>query len=213
MRKLGISILLLAAAAATCGAQQWEVGGLGGGGGFLSSVAVAGPIGSATAGFQTGAAFGAFFGHNTYSHIGGELRYAYLQSNLQLSSSGSSVSFTGMAHVVHYDLILRTTRKNSPVQLFAAIGGGMKVFRGTGKEAAYQPLSQFGYFTKTQALKPMASVGAGVKFYITRNVCLRTEFRDYITAFPKEIITPAGGAKFGSILHDLVPMAGLSYEF
>ena len=213
MRKLGISILLLAAAAATCGAQQWEVGGLGGGGGFLSSVAVAGPIGSATAGFQTGAAFGAFFGHNTYSHIGGELRYAYLQSNLQLSSSGSSVSFTGMAHVVHYDLILRTTRKNSPVQLFAAIGGGLKVFRGTGKEAAYQPLSQFGYFTKTQALKPMASVGGGVKFYITRNVCLRTEFRDYITAFPKELIAPAPGAKFGSILHDFVPMAGLSYEF
>ena len=212
MRKLGISILLLAAAAATCGAQQWEVGGLGGGG-FLSNVAVAGPIGSATAGFQTGAAFGAFLGHNTYSHIGGELRYAYLQSNLQLSSSGSSVSFTGMAHVVHYDLILRTTRKNSPVQLFAAIGGGLKVFRGTGKEAAYQPLSQFGYFTKTQALKPMASVGAGVKFYITRNVCLRTEFRDYITAFPKELIAPAPGAKFGSILHDFVPMAGLSYEF
>jgi hypothetical protein len=213
MRKLGISILLLAAAAATCGAQQWEVGGLGGGGGFLSSVAVAGPIGSATAGFQTGAAFGAFLGHNTYSHIGGELRYAYLQSNLQLSSSGSSVSFTGMAHVVHYDLILRTTRKNSPVQLFAAIGGGLKVFRGTGKEAAYQPLSQFGYFTKTQALKPMASIGGGVKFYITRNVSLRTEFRDYITAFPKELIAPAPGAKFGSILHDFVPMAGLSYEF
>ena len=213
MRTLGLSILLLAAAAATCGAQQWEVGGLGGGGGFLSSVAVAGPIGSATAGIQTGAAFGAFLGHNTNSHIGGELRYAYLQSNLQLSSSGSSVSFTGMAHVVHYDLILRTTRKNSPVQLFAAIGGGLKVFRGTGKEAAYQPLSQFGYFTKTQALKPMASVGGGVKFYITRNVCLRTEFRDYITAFPKELIAPAPGAKFGSILHDFVPMAGLSYEF
>jgi hypothetical protein len=97
--------------------------------------------------------------------------------------------------------------------LFAAIGGGLKVFRGTGKEAAYQPLSQFGYFTKTQALKPMASIGGGVKFYITRNVSLRTEFRDYITAFPKELIAPAPGAKFGSILHDFVPMAGLSYEF
>jgi hypothetical protein len=44
-------------------------------------------------------------------------------------------------------------------------------------------------------------------------MCLRTEFRDYITAFPKELITPAPGAKFGSILHDLVPMAGLGYEF
>ena len=212
MRTLALSILLLAAAAATGRAQQWEFGGLGGGG-FLSNVAVAGPVGSAIAGFETGATFGAFLGHNTYSHIGGELRYAYLQNNLQLSSGGSSVSFSGVAHVVHYDLILRTTRRNSPVQLFAAIGGGMKLFQGTGTEAAYQPLSQFGYFTKTRVLKPMASVGGGGKFYIARKICMRTEFRDYITAFPKELITPAPGAKYGSILHDLVPMAGLSYEF
>jgi hypothetical protein len=212
MRTLGLSILLLAAAAATCRAQQWEVGGVGGGG-FLSNVAVGGPVGSATAGFQTGAAFGAFFGNNLYGHIGGELRYAYLQNNLQLSSGGSSVSFAGVAHVLHYDLILRTTPRNSRVQFFAAIGGGMKLFRGTGTEAAYQPLSQFGYFTKTQVLKPMASVGGGIKYFITRKIFLRTEFRDYITAFPKELITPAPGAKFGSILHDFVPMVGLSYEF
>jgi hypothetical protein len=212
MRTLALSILVLAAAAATGRAQQWEVGGIGGGG-FLSNVGVAGPVGSATAGFQTGATFGAFLGHNTYSHIGGELRYAYLQNNLQLSSGGSTVSFAGMAHVVHYDLILRTSRRNSPVQFFAAIGGGMKLYQGTGAEAAYQPLSQFGYFTKTQALKPMADVGGGMKYFITRRVCLRTEFRDYITAFPKELIAPAPGAKFGTILHDFVPMAGLSYEF
>ena len=212
MRTLGLSILLLAAAAATCRAQQWEVGGVGGGG-FLSNVGVSGPAGSATAGFQTGAAFGAFFGNNAYGHIGGELHYAYLQSNLRLSSGGASVSFAGMAHVVHYDLILRTARKKAPVQFFAAIGGGMKVFRGTGAEAAYQSLSQYGYFTKTQALKPMASVGGGMKYFIARKVCLRTEFRDYITAFPKELIAPAPGAKYGSILHDFVPMAGLSYEF
>jgi hypothetical protein len=211
MRTLGLSILLLAAAAAAGQAQQWEVGGIGGGG-FLSNVAVTGTAGSATAGFQTGAAFGAFFGNNLYGHIGGELRYAYLQNNLQLKSGGSSVSFSGMAHVVHYDLILHTARKHS-VQFFAAIGGGLKVFRGTGAEAAYQPLSKYGYFTKTQALKPMASVGGGIKFFISRKVCLRTEFRDYITAFPEEIIAPAPGAKFGSILHDFVPMAGLSYEF
>jgi hypothetical protein len=115
--------------------------------------------------------------------------------------------------VVHYDLILRTTPRRSRVQFFAALGGGMKIFRGTGAEAAYQPLSQFGYFTKTQALKPMASVGGGMKFFIARRVFLRTEFRDYITPFPKELIAPAPNAKFGSILNDFVPMVGLSYEF
>jgi len=39
MRTLGLSILILGAAAFTCRAQQWEVGGIGGGG-FLSNVGV-----------------------------------------------------------------------------------------------------------------------------------------------------------------------------
>jgi hypothetical protein len=204
--------MLLLAAAAAGRAQQWEFGGIGGGG-FWNTVGVAGAAGSATAGFQTGAAFGAFVGHNTYSHVGGELRYAYLQSNLQLASGGSTVHFAGMSHVVHYDVILRAGRRGSHAQFFAALGGGMKIFRGTGAEAAYQPLSQFGYFTKTQVLKPMASVGGGMKYFLTRKVCLRTEVHDYITAFPTELIAPAPGTKYGSILHDLVPMAGISYEF
>ena len=35
--------------------------------------------------------------------------------------------------------------------------------------------------------------------------------RDYITAFPKEIITPAPGTKYGTLLHDFVPMVGLGF--
>ncbi len=205
------STLVLAVAATASFAQQWEFGGAGGGG-FLNSVPVSGGIGSATAGFQTGAAFGGYVGFSQYKHIGGELRYAYLQSNLSLKSGGSEASFSGVSHVVHYDLIFKSTRNNGKIQLFAAVGGGLKVFRGTGAEAAYQPLNQFGYFTKTQALKPMASVGGGVKFALTKKVFLRTEFRDYITAFPTQIITPPPGVKYGSILHDFVPMVGLGFE-
>ena len=48
----------------------------------------------------------------------------------------------------------------------------------------------------------MASVGAGVKVALTKKVFLRTEFRDYITAFPTQIITPPLGAKYGTLLHD-----------
>jgi len=211
MKTLLRSILVLTAGAAASFAQQWEFGGAAGAG-FLNSVPVSGGIGSATAGFQTGAAFGGYIGHSQYKHIGGELRYAYLESNLSLKSGGSQATFSGMSHVVHYDVILKTTRNSGKVQLFAAVGGGMKAFRGTGKEAAYQPLSQFGYFTKTQTMKPMASVGGGVKFALTRKVFLRTEFRDYITAFPKEIITPPPGMKYGTLLHDFVPMVGLGFE-
>ena len=211
MKTLLRSILILTSAAAAGFAQQWEFGG-GAGGGFLNSVPVSAGAGSATAGFQTGAAFGGYVGYNQSRHIGGELRYGFLQSNLSLKSGGSEASFSGVSHVVHYDLIFKTTRNKNKIQLFAAVGGGLKVFRGTGREAAYQPLSQFGYFTRTQDLKPMASVGGGVKFRLTRNLFLRTEFRDYITAFPKEIITPPAGVKYGSLLHDFVPMVGIAYE-
>ncbi len=211
MNIIGRSILILAASGAACFGQQWEVGGLAGGG-FLNTVPVSSPVGTATAGFSQGAAFGGYVGFSQYKHIGGELHYNYLQSNLSLKSGGAEASFSGMSHTVGYDVIFKTARNNGKVQLFAALGGGMKVFRGTGKEASYQPLQQYGYFTKTQTLKPMASVGAGVKVALTKKVFLRTEFRDYITAFPTQIITPPVGAKYGTLLHDLVPMVGIGYE-
>src|ERR1039457_2465031 len=212
MRTLGISILWLAGASARCFGPPGEFGGLGGAG-FLNNVNVSSPAGSATTGFQNGLAAGAFVGQNLYPHISGELHYAYLQSNLHITSGGQQATFSGNAHVVHYDIILHTNKKGSRTQLFVAMGAGLKIFRGTGTEAAYQPLSQFGYMTKTQQLKPMASVGAGVRFTLANRFYLRTEFRDFITPFPTQVIAPAPGTKFGSILQDFVPMVALSYEF
>src|SRR3954464_1936954 len=101
MKTLLRSILVLTAASAASFAQQWEFGGAGGGG-FLNNVPVTSGIGSATAGFQTGAAFGGYVGYSQSKHIGGELRYGYLQSNLKLASGGSTATFNGMSHVVHY---------------------------------------------------------------------------------------------------------------
>lgn len=209
MKTLAFSFLLVAAAGSGF-AQQWEFGGLGGGS-FLSSVNAAGPLGSANAGFANGASFGAFFGQNLYRNLGGEVRYEYLQSDLSLSSGGQRAQFTGNAHAIHYDLIYHTSKKNSPVQFFAAVGGGMKIFRGTGTEAAYQPLSQFGYFTKTQALKPMVDAGAGFTYQLKPHLFLRAEIRDFITAFPTQVLTPAPGMKYGSILQNIVPMVGIVY--
>ena len=60
--------------------------------------------------------------------------------------------------------------------------------------------------------RPSPAALGGVKFKLTGNLFLRTEFRDYITAFPKEIITPAAGVKYGSLLHVFVPMVGIAYE-
>jgi hypothetical protein len=211
MRTIQLSVLTLAGAA-LCFGQHWEIGGSAGAG-FLPQHSITSAFAPADAGFQTGFSAGAFVGQNLYPHWSGEIHYGYLQSNLRLASGGTVATFTGQSHVVHYDMIFHTNRQDRRAQYFAAFGGGMKVFRGTGKESAYQPLSQYGYFTKTQVVKPMASVGAGIKVALRPHMFLRTEIRDYITMFPKEVLTPAPGATFGGLLHDFVPSVGISYEY
>jgi hypothetical protein len=212
MRSIALSIVLMSAAGSAF-AQEWEFGALGGGG-FLGNVSAnGGSIGNATAGFAPGAAFGVFAGNNLYRNLSGEIRYEYMQNDLRLSSGGQTAQFTGSAHAIHYDVIYHTNRKESRVQYFVALGGGMKLFRGTGAQEAYQPLSQFGYFTKTQAIKPMVSVGGGFTYRLSPHMYLRTEVRDFITPFPTQVLTPAPGVKYGSILQDLVPMVGISYVY
>jgi hypothetical protein len=210
MRSLILSVVILSAASAAF-AQQWEFGAEGGGS-LLSNVSVTGAAGKATAGFAPGAAFGVFFGENLYTHLTGELHYEYLQSDLRISSGGQTAQgFTGMAHAVHFDMVYHTNRKESRTQFFASLGGGAKVFEGTGAPQAYQPLSQFGYFTKAQDVKPMVSVGGGLTYQLAPRIFLRAEIRDFITAFPTALITPAPGMKFGSLLNDIVPLVGITY--
>jgi hypothetical protein len=194
-------------------AQQWEVGGIGGVG-FLDTVHVNTPsAGSATAGFAPGVAAGAFIGQNLNAHWSGELRYEFIDSSLKLSGAGSSASFSGVSHAIHYDLIYHTDRKNSPVQLFAAVGGGMRIFDGTGLQEAYQPLSQFGYFTQTHQLKPALDFGGGFTYKLGERLYFRAEIRDFISAFPKNVIAPPTGVTYGKILENIVPMVGISYIF
>jgi hypothetical protein len=212
MKTIRNAILLLAAGAAGGFAQQWEVGVAGG---YRESPGnpVTAPGGTATTGFAPGGAFSAYFGQNEGRYFSGEVRYSYLLGDLRIQSGGATTTFSAVTQEVHYDLLFHTSNKNR-VQLFVALGGGVKVFEGTGQEAAYQPLSQYAYLTKTRTLKPMGSVGGGVKFAITKRVLLRAEFRDYITPFPTEVITPSQGATFShSILHDFVPMVGVSFGF
>jgi len=205
MRVLTLSVFAMCAATAAL-AQQWEFGGVAGGG-FLNSV----PATGATAGFAPGLVAGALVGERLSPHISGEIRYEFFQSDLQLSSSGQTARFAGQAHAVHYDILYRVRNTESRVQFYGAAGGGMKIFRGTGTEEAYQPLSQYGYFTKTLTIKPMISAGGGVTFRLAPKLVLRAEVRDFITPFPTQVLTPAPGVKFGSFLNDVVPMVALEY--
>jgi hypothetical protein len=205
MKILTISIFAMCAATAAL-AQQWEVGGVAGGS-FLNTV----PASGATAGFASGVVAGGFLGTRLLPHLSGEARYEFFQSDLQLTDNGQTAKFAGRTHALHYDVLFHFNNTESKVQFYAAAGGGVKIFQGTGMEQAYQPLSQYGYFTKTNAIKPMLSLGGGMTIRLSERIALRAELRDMMTGFPTQVLTPAPGVRFGSLLNDVVPMVGIEY--
>jgi hypothetical protein len=197
----------LTVAAAT--AQQRELG-LFGGGGLVNSLGIRD---SASAGFAGGPAAGAFVGHDLYDRWSGEIRYVYAARDLQISSGAQSAAMRGDAHALHYDMLFHTHPRGRRVRPFVAFGGGVKIFRGVGTEEAYRPLMDYAFLTRTRELKPMLSLGAGIKFRIASRLVLRIEARDQLTAFPGKVITPAKDSKISGLLHDVVPAAGLGWVF
>ena len=191
-------------------AQRWEFGG-GVGGGFYTSQDVTAAGGSASAKLQTGLAGGVWLGNNGQGHWSGELRYEYQMGDFSLSSGGTSVNFGAHTQQFHYDVMWHATPSESRIRPYVGAGAGIKLYQGTGTPAAYQPLSNFALLTQQQDLRPLASVGAGVKFQISQHVQLRLDVHDYLTPFPKNVITPNAGAKVGGWLMDFVPMVGISY--
>ena len=212
-------LLLLFAVALGAGAQQRECGILGGGG-FLrgasmegTPASVTGTPASVTAGFSRGLAAGVLIGHDLYSHWSGEIRYLFEERGARLRSGGITAGFGGQAHVLHYDLVLHARPRQDRVRPYVAVGGGIKIFRGTGAEVAYRPLMEYAYLTRTQELKPMLTLGGGVRFRLGGRMMGRVDFRDQLTRFPQRIIAPAPGMTLGGWLHDFVPTVGLSWMF
>ena len=193
-----------------CFAGEYELG-VAGGGHIVRGATVTAPSGTAKAGFKSGVAFGAVAGQRLYSTVTGEVRYSYLQGDLKLSSSNGNAAFKGDTHAVHYDFLIHPYGGEMKVQPFAAVGAGVKVFRGAGQETAYQQLSQFAYLTKTTEWKPLLSVGGGIRAKLAPKVSLRVDIRDYVTPFPKNVIAPGRGASIKGWLHDFVPMVGISF--
>jgi hypothetical protein len=191
-------------------AQSWEVGG-GVGGGFYTSQEVTSPAGSASAKLQTGLAGGVWLGNNSHGHWSGELRYEYQMGDLSLSSGGTNVTFGAHTQQFHYDAVWHAKPTESRIRPYVAAGAGIKLYQGTGAQMAFQPLSNFALLTQQQDLTALVSVGGGVKFQLAPHVQLRLDVHDYLTPFPKNVITPNVGAKVGGWLQDFVPMVGISY--
>jgi hypothetical protein len=209
---LSITFFALTCVAPAAFAQRWEVG-VAGGGSFYTGETVKNAIGNANAGFSPGFALSGWLANNSNNVIGGELRYDYEHSGLKLSSNGTNVNFGGQTNAIHYDFLMHFAPSESHVRPFIAGGAGVKVYSGTGKEQAFQPLSNIALLTKTSQWQPLVSVGGGVKFSFTRASMLRLEAHDYLTPFPKNVIAPAAGSKVGGWLSDFVLEAGLSFAF
>jgi outer membrane protein W len=210
---LSFLFLTLAAGTPAAFAQKWEVG-FGAGGTFLTSETVTNPAGNADAGRDPGVALSAWVDNNIGSGVfGGELRYDYERGDLKLSSGGTTVRFGSMSNAVHYDFQYRFASTESAIQPFISAGGGVKWFSGTGTEQVYQPLSDVAVFSDVRDLRPMASIGAGVKFAIAKSTMLRLEVHDYLTPFPSKLIAPVGASSVSGWLQDFVVMAGVSFAF
>lgn len=206
-----ISIALLVSAAAVF-AQGWEAGAAAGSGVALGST-VTGAAGSATAGLTTLPSFGLYLGQDVSSRLGGEIRYTFRPGDLRLRSGGTTVTFGGQSHLVHYDLLLYGAGKRASIRPFFVIGGGARLTRGTGRETPYQPLMEHALLTRTRQVQPVASLGAGFKMTVGQKMMFRAEFRDYVSPFPAKVIAPAGGAKIDDWLHDIVPLIGIGWTF
>lgn len=190
-------------------AQTWEFGG-GVGGGFYTSQTVTSPAGSASAKIQTALNGSVWLGNAWRNNWSGELRYDYGMGDLALNSNGTSASFGARSQQFHYDVMWHATPSESRIRPYVAAGAGIKLYQGTGAQVVYQPLSEIALLTQQQDLTPLVSVGAGVKIALSPHVQLRLDVHDYLTPFPKNVITPNGG-KVGGWLQEFVPMIGISY--
>ncbi|MBK9168328.1 MAG: outer membrane beta-barrel protein [Bryobacterales bacterium] len=206
------ALLVAAAMTGALQAQSWEVGALGGVGIYRKNT-VTSPAGDGKTGFKQGFAVGAVAGQNLHEYIGGEIRYLYQQGDLFVESGSQEARFSGRTHAIHYDFLIHFAPRDAAARPFVAVGGGVKVYEGTGREVPDQPLARLSLLTRTRETRALGSVGGGVKFKVSPRTLVRLEFRDYITPFPKQVVAPSIGAKISGIVHDFVFLGGLTFVF
>lgn len=209
MTELFFSALLLGPA---CFGQNWEVGGAGSYE-FYRNISTPAPAGTAKLGFTSGAALSVVGTQNIRHHLGGEVRYTYGLEDLKVAGARTA-KMEGQSHAFQYDFLVYGTRRGSTVRPFLAAGAGAKLFRGTGPETAFRPMDGVAVLTHAQEIKPLVSIGGGVKLAAGRHAILRLDFRDNASPFPNKVITPVPPAgRITGWLHDFLILAGAGLAF
>jgi len=192
--------------------QSWELG-VSGGYGLYRDVNVTAGSASGSAGFSSGVAFGAVLGNQLNRLISGEARYTFRSGDMRVSSGPTTATASAQSHAMYYGMLVHATRRESRVRPFLAAGAGVKIYRGTGSEPSYQPLSNLVVLTHTSEAQPLISVGGGVKFSVSRRAILRLDFRDYATPVPTSILATPPNSKVTGWIHDFVFLVGVSKVF
>ncbi len=212
MRKLLRAALILLPLQCVVFGQHWEVG-VAGGYGFLRDVPVTAGTVSGTAGMAPGMAAGALLGNQISRFVGGEVRYTYQADDLRVTAGSVTAKATAQTHAIHYDVLIHATNKDARVRPFLAAGAGVKLYRGTGTEPAYQPLSNLVLLTHTNEAKPLVSFGGGIKVSVSPRVLFRIDVRDYATPVPSNLLATPPGSKMSGWMHDFVFLVGISSVF
>jgi hypothetical protein len=209
MRTCLIALTTVLLSAGVLPAQRWEIGGSAGYS-LWHNVNVTSGTASGTTGFGSGVAFGGLLGNDISRHIGGEIRYTFIQDDLRVSSGSTKATAAGQSHAVHYDFLVHATSPSESVRPFFAVGAGVKYYRGTGAEPAFQPLSNLVVLTHTNEAQPLISAGGGIKFPVSRRALLRLDFRDYMTPYPGNVLALSPNSHASGWLHNFVVMIGIS---
>jgi hypothetical protein len=183
-----ISCILLAAAVPAL-AQEWEFG-LGAGYGFSRDADIRSAAGTARAGFTRGAVLSAYGAQNG-DWLSGELRYDFKFSDSHLSGLSQSTSLNGQVHSLHFDFLFHPRQRR--VQPFVILGAGIRYYRATGTPVPIQPLGTIAALMRANQVEPLIAPGVGLKLKVGGRAVVRLELRDYITPFPRKVITPYSG--------------------
>jgi hypothetical protein len=199
-------------ASGVASAQIWELGVIGGLG-YAPNLSVKEGSATASAGLGHGAAVGAYGSEDTYPHFGGEVRYLYSFGNLEASSNGTLVRFGRRTHTITGDILIYPRPTESRVRPFLALGGGVEILDGTGRESAAQPLGEFVALTHTRETLAVGDVGAGFKIGLSEHLRLRIEAHDYAGPSPKKVIAPAPGASVGGFMNNIVGTVSIAFAW
>jgi hypothetical protein len=191
-------------------AQKWEFG-VGAGAGIYTPQDVTVGSTSASAKFKTNVAVSTWVGENMGDRWGGELRYSYGMGDARLKQNSTEAVFGAESHTINYSFLLYAKPSESTTRPFVDAGAGIKFYRGTGTEAVVQPLSQYALLTQAGDLTGVVSFGGGVKVKLGSKAWLRLDVHDYMSPFPKQVITPNFGANVNGWMHDIVPRVAISF--